>query len=292
MRSSSIWPGVVFTVAVVVASCGQVASTIFDLPRKPQPVPAAAPAPTQPPSGAAAAVESAPRRPIEATLNPDSVLALLPRDTAGDVDWVAALRGGVIRPRPALPRSDPPPDMSGFGFDFLIKGPDPTFDARFPHSAHVEWMSCATCHPRIFPYPGAPITMDAVNQGEACGRCQGKVAFAATNCYRCHPALPPDAVTPTLGGDLTLARRADSSTTAIAGLPRGRFGHWVHRIRYRCMACHPALFATQAGADTLTMDAMTRGTACGKCHDGSTAFGLFECNRCHVPAEAARDTVR
>jgi len=62
------------------------------------------------------------------------------------------------------------------------------------------------------------------------------------------------------------------------------FPHWVHRIRYKCYACHPALFEMKAGANPITMDAMSAGKFCGACHDGKTAWGIgFDtCNRCHV----------
>jgi c(7)-type cytochrome triheme protein len=65
---------------------------------------------------------------------------------------------------------------------------------RFPHLQHTEWLTCANCHPAIFiPQAGAnPISMSAIIQGEFCGVCHGKVAFAPTlNCGRCH-SVPQD----------------------------------------------------------------------------------------------------
>lgn len=282
----------VVAIAVIVASCGRVASTFFDLPQKPKPVPPESLPPAAQREAAPPAVQGATRPPAELTLNPDSVLALVPRDGGGDLDWVAALRARVIQPRRALPGAEAPPDMSGFQYDFVIKGPDPMFDAQFPHSAHVEWLACGSCHPAIFPSRGVPITMDEVNQGEACGRCHGKVAFQVTNCYRCHTAMPAGGeAEPKLGDDVTFARPADSAAAGRATFPPARFAHWVHRVRYRCMACHPGLFAAQAGADTLTMNEMNGGRACGACHDGRNAFGLFECNRCHVAQQVKRDSL-
>lgn len=68
-------------------------------------------------------------------------------------------------------------------------------------------------------------------------------------------------------------------------LPRARFPHWVHRIRYRCKACHTQLFEPKAGANAVTMKAISNGQFCGRCHDGQTAFraGFGQCERCHTP---------
>ena len=62
-----------------------------------------------------------------------------------------------------------------------------------------------------------------------------------------------------------------------------RFPHWVHRIRYRCKACHPAFFVPRAGANAMTMTEINRGEACGRCHDGWVAFraSVGNCQRCH-----------
>ncbi len=59
------------------------------------------------------------------------------------------------------------------------------------------------------------------------------------------------------------------------------FPHWVHRIKYKCYACHDALFPMQRGANP-TMAAMVKGESCGACHNGKLAFGLDTCHRCHV----------
>ncbi len=69
-----------------------------------------------------------------------------------------------------------------------------------------------------------------------------------------------------------------------AGTPPAVFPHWVHRIRYKCYACHPTPFQMKAGAETITMDAIQEGKLCGACHNGKIAWDVsFEtCNRCHV----------
>ncbi len=134
--------------------------------------------------------------------------------------------------------------------------------------------------------------MEQVNQGEACGRCHGTVAFPVATCGRCHVELgvSEGSATAELLGDLTLTRSGESAT-ANGSFPLARFPHWVHRIRYRCDACHPEPFEARAGTTATTMQSMQQGGTCGRCHNNREAFGLFECNRCHVPPEVRSDSV-
>ncbi len=62
------------------------------------------------------------------------------------------------------------------------------------------------------------------------------------------------------------------------------FPHWVHRLRFTCNACHPALFPMDRTQPT-TMDDIREGRSCGACHNGRVAFGVSTkmCNRCHAP---------
>jgi c(7)-type cytochrome triheme protein len=59
------------------------------------------------------------------------------------------------------------------------------------------------------------------------------------------------------------------------------FPHWVHRIRYKCYACHDELFPMRRGSNP-TMAAMAKGESCGACHNGKAAFGVDMCHRCHA----------
>jgi c(7)-type cytochrome triheme protein len=272
------WAMVATAVASIVG-CSTAASVFLDLPeQREQPaVPIAAT------TSLAAPPQDTVRPPIESTLSADSALALLPKDAAGDVDWVAALRSGVVRPRRGLPGVASPSGNSDFGYDFRLRGPNEMFDALFPHSSHVEWMACDACHPSIFPYRGAPISMKEINEGDSCGRCHGTVAFPASTCSRCHPAMPAPSPRQTqLSHDILPARAGSDSTSPSGEYPRARFAHWVHRVRYQCSACHPQLFDMRAGSDTLTMSAMQKGEACGACHDGDVAFSLLNCTTCHA----------
>ncbi len=266
---------------LALGACARAAGVLFDLPQNAAPT--AAPAAQISPPGvlrAPGAPDTA-RPPIEGTLDPDSTLARLPRHANGEVDWTAALEQGVIRPRDAAPGLAPPVYLEGFGYDFVFPGPEPDFDARFPHTRHSPWLACSSCHGGLIRYRGTPITMDQIAKGESCGTCHGPVAFSREACGRCHPGMPPGEFRAELSDDIVLARAADSAGAAAA-FPRSRFAHWVHRIRYRCSACHDALFPMRAGADTLKMDDLAAGRSCGTCHNGTSAFGLLECTRCHA----------
>ncbi len=289
------WLPAVLPLLVGAAGCRQALTAVFDIP---PPRPAAAdatrrrldPVPVEAPADTA-------RPPIERTLFPDSARALLPRDHAGNIDWVAALRSGAISPRRVLPGRAAPATGFLFAFDFLFPGPDTTFDAAFPHSVHTEWVACQQCHPRIFRYRGAPITMADVFQGRYCGECHGKVSFPVlTGCERCHQRLvmPANRAQPEFLGTLTLHRALPDSGTAAGmnteALPAATFPHWVHRIRYRCSACHMELFEPRNGANRVTMRDIADGRRCGACHDGRNAFPatVGTCQRCHVArADAA-----
>jgi len=120
----------------------------------------------------------------------EELAAALPSDEMGNLDWMAAARMDVIRPRPGPdPEAEEFPELP---LDVLLKAPVPDFDVVFPHAAHTYWLRCDSCHPSIFRMKAGsnPITMAKVLEGEYCGRCHGKVAFEPeTSCSRCHPRL-------------------------------------------------------------------------------------------------------
>jgi c(7)-type cytochrome triheme protein len=80
-------------------------------------------------------------------------------------------------------------------------------------------------------------------------------------------------------GDVVFKR-----SSGHGGNPPAVFPHWVHRVRYKCYACHPAPFRMKAGANQVSMDLIQQGKSCGVCHNGKRAWGItFDtCNRCHV----------
>lgn len=313
-----MWWTIVTGCTLLLAGCSRgVLSTVLDLP------PQAERPPAQETQGTGLQVpeallrsalfqpEDTVRPEIENFLEPDTVKALLPRDHAGNIDWMAALREEIIKPRDRLPSDDPalPRDEFEFKFDFFFPGPDTTLNAYFPHSSHTQWVDCQQCHARIFPYRNTPVSMGEIFQGKYCGECHGKVAFpVVSDCERCHVnlQLPPNRVQGELIGTITIPRAAaardpDSVVAALgeqavgqslfqaASLPPAQFPHWVHRIRFKCKVCHLAIFEPRAGANEITMEKISRGEACGVCHNGLTAFaaGFGECQRCHVPAAAS-----
>lgn len=80
-------------------------------------------------------------------------------------------------------------------------------------------------------------------------------------------------------GDIPFKRKGE----AEASVPVAVFPHWIHRIRYKCYACHPGLFEMKAGANKVTMEAIMAGKSCGTCHNGKIAWAVsFDtCARCH-----------
>lgn len=154
-----------------------------------------------------------PSRPqVEQIAHWDDVSPLLPKDGAGGVDWVRALKEGVIAPRPQLPSAPeprPPFTLDSLALMLNASGDTPLlldlkallehdvklvpkdapfFEVRFPHSSHLLWLNCSSCHPWIVAKRGAG--MKAILEGDYCGRCHGKVSFLPeTGCSRCHVNL-------------------------------------------------------------------------------------------------------
>jgi c(7)-type cytochrome triheme protein len=118
---------------------------------------------------------------------PAEALAALPNGgTSGNwVDWVAALREGVIAPRTNV---FPETNIRIIDLDILFTDTAGQPHVVFPHRQHTEWLDCANCHPAIFVAKrGAnDFGMFDVLQGEFCGRCHGAVSFPLTECKRCH----------------------------------------------------------------------------------------------------------
>lgn len=123
---------------------------------------------------------------VQILAKPAKAMKGFPRDSQGLVDWVQALEKGYITPRKGLHGEA---QMFPVDFDIIFTNTQSMPYVRFPHKQHTEWLTCGNCHPLIFiPQKGGnPITMSAIIQGQFCGVCHGKVAFAPTkNCGRCH----------------------------------------------------------------------------------------------------------
>jgi len=114
-------------------------------------------------------------------------LYFLPKAEQGNyVDWAAALKYGIIRPVDTLDPNKKMMPPIDFNVIFKVRGELP--EVVFPHLAHTQWLDCTNCHPKIFVMRAGVnhVTMDAIRQGEFCGRCHGKVAFPLYDCNRCH----------------------------------------------------------------------------------------------------------
>jgi len=112
---------------------------------------------------------------------------------------------------------------------------------------------------------GTRYTMAQMEQGKSCGKCHnGKIAFPLSDCITCHRVR-----------DLTINVRETG--------PVG-FTHQHHAGRNSCHDCHPKLFI--AGRNKpVGMAAMEKGKSCGACHDGTKAFAVAECIKCHTVSD-------
>lgn len=82
-------------------------------------------------------------------------------------------------------------------------------------------------------------------------------------------------------GDVRYQRKAPG----MDDVPPALFPHWIHRMQYKCGACHDKPYKMKAGANPVTMDDIQGGRSCGVCHNGEVAFisNLDTCGRCHRP---------
>jgi len=115
--------------------------------------------------------------------------SVLPRTAVGDIDWVSAIREGILKPKGSIDPAAPAQDaILNLDIVFNISQAYPVPNVVFPHAPHTMWLTCNNCHPSIFLMKqGAnPVSMDRIIRGEYCGRCHGVVAFPFTDCLRCH----------------------------------------------------------------------------------------------------------
>ncbi len=80
-------------------------------------------------------------------------------------------------------------------------------------------------------------------------------------------------------GDIKFERKAKG----MDDVPEAVFPHWIHRMQFKCTACHGEVFKAKAGANEITMEMIQSGKACGVCHNGKAAFeaNFDTCPRCH-----------
>jgi c(7)-type cytochrome triheme protein len=145
-----------------------------------------------------ACVKQLPEPGLERT---ELALSPLPRSSYGHIDWVAAMRDGVISPKDSLEGDAAPAATIKLDIVFRINKALTFPDVLFPHEPHTMWLDCKNCHPSpfIMRQGGNPVSMDQIVKGEFCGRCHGVVAFPIQDCFRCHSRqkTPPPAQTKT-----------------------------------------------------------------------------------------------
>lgn len=110
----------------------------------------------------------------------------LPRDALGFVDWMRAIRQGVIKPRASL---DGRATMPTLDLDVILKDTREMPWVRFPHLSHTLWLDCSNCHPAPFTAKAGAndISMADIFRGKFCGMCHDRVAFVTFfSCDRCH----------------------------------------------------------------------------------------------------------
>src|SRR3990172_1089964 len=74
-------------------------------------------------------------------------LQILPKDNAGNVDWVKSLNQGVIKPLESLDPNKPSSPVIDLDIVFKVKGELP--DVVYPHYPHTQWLARNNCHPKI-----------------------------------------------------------------------------------------------------------------------------------------------
>lgn len=189
----------------------------------------------------------------------------------------------------------------------------------FPHWLHRTRFVCKVCHLDLgfkMKSGANDIKMGDMFEGKWCGACHnGTVAFAATECDRCHSDgisvkenrnfyeetknFPSDGH----GNNINWVKAIDEGKfkpqTSLQGneemismdldvkmvlkeptMPDIQYPHKPHTQILGCDNCHPNIFKQQAGANPVTMNRIFGGESCGVCH-GRVAFPFEDCFRCH-----------
>lgn len=130
---------------------------------------------------------------IDLLQNPAEAMRDLPRARTGNyIDWVAALKSGVITPRANV---DSDGEMEASDLVVTLKDTRTMPTVTFSHSVHTQWLACSNCHDDLFKRKAGAtdIRMADILRGKSCGVCHGKVAFPPDLCFRCHDGPRPQA---------------------------------------------------------------------------------------------------
>ncbi len=118
----------------------------------------------------------------------NQAMAGFPLDKRGGIDWMVALREGLIAPRANI-NSDG--DIQRRTDENIMQQTRNMPYVLFPHASHTEWLACENCHPKPFVATAGAnnFTMNDMYQGKFCGMCHDRVAFETFACERCHLVL-------------------------------------------------------------------------------------------------------
>jgi c(7)-type cytochrome triheme protein len=141
-----------------------------------------------------------------------------------------------------------------------------TGDLTFSHEFHTGLLKCGDCHVKLYlPSPkNKRVTMAEMEKGKSCGACHnGKDAFKADECMKCHPVKDVEFKVPDTGD--------------------AKFSHEFHTGLYKCGDCHVKLYLPSTKNKKITMAEMEAAKSCGACHnEGKDAFSVKgDCDRCH-----------
>jgi c(7)-type cytochrome triheme protein len=117
---------------------------------------------------------------------PVDAMRSLPRAGTGNfVDWVAALKSGVIKPRAEAEEAG---QMKLLNTEITLRNTRSMPTVTFSHAVHTELLACSNCHDALFKEKAGAteIRMSEIFKGKACGVCHGTVAFPPDQCFRCH----------------------------------------------------------------------------------------------------------
>ena len=142
----------------------------------------------------------------------------------------------------------------------------------FKHEKHQIKAGCTACHPKLFAYRKGEVKLDFddhINR-KACFSCHAKKDGSASySCNVCHKDKP--AIKATYYPD-TLKYETKMQNIY--------FHHESHAV-FACNLCHPKPFAMKKGKTDMNMTEMMKGKTCGTCHNGTKAFSVRDCARCH-----------
>jgi c(7)-type cytochrome triheme protein len=143
-----------------------------------------------------------------------------------------------------------------------------TDDARFNHDKHLGAYTCSDCHNQIFNAgpDNKRVTMAQMEKGVSCGSCHdGSTVFSVKgDCNTCHKST------------VNVAFSVKETGPTV-------FSHTVHNKNFKCTDCHSGIFKAGKESVRAKMTDMEKGSSCGTCHDGKSAFGVkSDCQKCHT----------